>query len=67
MKKHLFSVVLVLLVLQAMAKDTKSDSKNENVKENDKTTGEHAEHHHPAKHWGYRNQDKSILPKDWYI
>lgn len=24
-------------------------------------------HHHSAKHWGYRNQDKSILPKDWLV
>lgn len=21
---------------------------------------------HPAKHWGYRNQDRSLLPNDWY-
>lgn len=26
---------------------------------------QHTSHHHQAKHWGYRNQDKSILPKDW--
>lgn len=24
------------------------------------------EHHHPVKHWGYRNQDRSILPKEWH-
>ena len=24
-------------------------------------------HHHSAKHWGYRNQDKSILPNDWLV
>ena len=22
--------------------------------------------HGASKHWGYRNQDKSVLPKDWY-
>jgi carbonic anhydrase len=25
-----------------------------------------ASQNHPVKHWGYRNEDRSLLPKDWH-
>lgn len=24
-----------------------------------------SDNHHPVKHWGYRNQDRSLIPNDW--
>jgi carbonic anhydrase len=32
----------------------------------DSDTDKSHDNHGPAKHWGYRNQDKSVLPREWY-
>lgn len=78
--KILTSLFIVLIVAQQLMncssaeierKKREADSTGDTRSAVKETTGKNQEqdshhHHHPAKHWGYRNQDKSVLPKEWY-
>ncbi|CAF0855706.1 unnamed protein product [Brachionus calyciflorus] len=52
---------ILIILLLIFVSETFSLKANERLKRK-----RDSEHQHPIKHWGYRNQDRSLLPKNWH-
>lgn len=58
------SLVMLLMVFAFTLVDCKTS--NERRRRDSHGHQGHHGHHGPVKHWGYRNEDKNILPRDWH-
>jgi hypothetical protein len=71
--KILTSLIILLFIAQQLLNCSagiikrEAHSKAEPKETIEAKNKEHdSSHQHGVKHWGYRNRDKSILPKEWY-
>ena len=71
--KFLTSLIVLLFIAQQLLncsagiikRDVHSKAEPKETTEA-KNQEQESNHQHGVKHWGYRNRDKSILPKEWY-
>lgn len=60
----LTSLIALTLILSLSESQALKLSKNK--RDTEAQQGDSKSHHHPVKHWGYRNQDRSLLPNSWH-